>query len=186
MKTASIVLRSAIALCFAFVMSSASCDLFDKVDDVTFETTFSHTFNVNETQNGTNVNYELKELLDAADLSADFKKYENKIKSITVTSVTYVIQNCSDGAIVNDATVGFAATSATTASQIASLGVDNLKAIEGQTKTLTYSQAQVDALSNLLKTDKKANIFLNATIAKTPVKFDAQVTVKATIVANAL
>jgi len=186
MKTASIVLRSAIAVCFAFVMSSASCDLFDKVDDITFETTFSHTFNVNETGDGTNVAYELKELLDAADLSSDFKKYESKIKSVTVTSVTYVIQNCSDGAIVNDASVGFSAATSTTASTIASLGVDNLKAIEGQTKTLNYQQAQIDALSNLLKTDKKANIYLNATIAKTPIKFDALVTVKATIVADAL
>jgi hypothetical protein len=167
-------------------MSSASCDLFDKVDDVTFETTFSHTFNVNESADGTNVPYELKELLDASDLSADFKKYESKIKSITVTSVTYMIQNCSDGAVVNDASVGFGAASATTATTVAALGVENLKQAEGQTKTLVYSQAQIDALSNLLKTDKKANIFLNATIAKTPIKFDAYVTVTATIVADAL
>lgn len=186
MKTASIVLRSAIAICFAFVMSSASCDLFDKIDDVTFEVTLDHTFNVNETATATNVNYELKETLDATAVSSDFNKYKDKIKSVSVSSVNYVITNCSDGAVVQNGKIAFSAIGASSASQLASLGNENLKAIEGQTKSLIYSQADLDALANLLKTDKKALIYLQATLAQTPVKFDVKVTVTASITADAL
>jgi len=186
MKTASIVLRSAVAVCFAFVMSSASCDLFDKVDDVTIEITLDHTFNVNETASATNVTYEKKETLDAAQLNSDFNKYKDKIKSISVSSVTYVITNCSDGAVVQNGKIAFSSINASSAQQITSLGNENLKAIEGVTKSLNYSQADLDALANLLKNDKKALIYLQATLAQTPVKFDVTVTVNASITADAL
>ncbi len=186
MKTASIVLRSAIAVCFAFVMSSASCDLFDKVDDVTFDVVLDHTFHADETDEASDVDYTLMEVLDAADVNSDFAKYKDKIKSITVTSVTYEIQNCEYTTVVSDGIVGFSSVSASTASKVASLSVDNLKAAEGQVKNLDYNQAAIDELSNLLKNDKKANVYFSATLNETPAKFDVKVTVKASITADAL
>lgn len=186
MKTASIVLRSAIAVCFALVMSSASCDLFDKVDDVTFEVTLDHTFNVNETNKGQDVEYALRETLDAADVSAEFAKYKDKIKSITVSSVTYEVKNCETNTTLTDGAIGFSAENSTTPAQIASLGAENLKLIENQVKTLIFSQANIDALSNLLKNDKMVNIYVTGTLAETPAKFDVEVIVKASITADAL
>lgn len=186
MKTASIVLRSAIAVVFALVMSSASCDLFDKVDDITVVITLDHTFNVNETATASDVEYQLQETLDAASVSSEFNKYKDKIKSITVTGVTYEIKNCQTETVFTDGTIGFSAVSASDPVQLASLGVENLKLAENQVKNLTYSQAHLDALANLLKTDKKAAIYVTGTLSETPAKFDVKVTVTASITADAL
>ena len=186
MKTASVVLRTAFAVCFAFVMSSASCDLFDKVDDVTFEIALDHTFQVNETAEAQDVSYGLQELLDAASVNSDFDKYKDKIKSVTVTSVTYTIKNVETEVIFSDGVIGFSAATGSTATKVASLGVENIKAAENQVKNLPYDQAAIDELSNLLKNDKKANIYLSGTLSETPAKFDVFVTVKASITANAL
>lgn len=186
MKTASIVLRSAIAVCFAFVMSSASCDLFDKVDDVNIAVVLDHTFNVNETAPGTDVEYTLKQVLDAADVSDEFDKYKTKIKSVTVTGVTYKITNCDGQVVFTDGVVGFSAVTASTSSKVAELGVEDLKAAENQVKNLTYDQAAVDELANLIKTDQKVNLYLTGTLSNTPAAFDVTVTVNASITANAL
>lgn len=189
MKTASVIVRSALAVVFAFVMSSASCDLFDKVDDVTFDVILDHTFHVNEEEeNPDGKDYFKFEVLDAADVNSDFAKYKDKIKSITVTGVTYTIQNCqTEGVIFNDGFVGFSAASITAApSQVASVGIEDIKAAENKEKNLPYSQAAIDQLSNLLKDDKKANLFLLGSFSKTPAQFDVNVTVKASITADAL
>jgi len=188
MKTVSLLVRSALAVVFAFVMSSASCDLFDKVDDFTADVVLEHTFHVDETDdNPDGKAYNRVEVLDAAAVNGDFNKYKDKIKSITVTQVTYEIVNVSIPDILFDGgTVGFSSANATSASQIASLGVVNIKAAENQVNNLDYRQAAIDELSNLLKNDKKANLFLIGTLSKTPAAFDVVVTVKASLTADAL
>lgn len=189
MKTVSVLVRSAVAVVFAFVMSSASCDLFDKVDDVTIVVTLDHTFHVNEElESDDPVSYSLQELLDAADVNSDFEKYKDKIKTLTVTEVTYTVQNCNTaGVIFTGGVAGFSAASVTTApSQVASLGIEDIKAAEGDTKNLPYSQAALDQLSNLLKDDKQANVYLVGTLSETPAQFDVVLKIKASITADAL
>jgi hypothetical protein len=188
MKTVQLVLRSAMAVCFAFVMSSASCDLFDKVDDVSFDIELSHTFNVDETVIGGSKTYSKVEILDAAKLNSDFNKYKDKIKSITVTGVTYEVSNytTAKSVIFTNGKIGFSSSTGTSASSVASLGVEDVKAAVGQVKNLAYNQAALDEISTTIKNDKKANIYLNGTFSETPVKFDVKVIVKATLVADAL
>jgi hypothetical protein len=188
MKTVQLVLRSAMAVCFAFVMSSASCDLFDKVDDVTFDIELSHTFNVDETVVGGSKSYVKTEVLDAAKVNKDFDKYKDKVKSITVTSVTYEVANytTAKSVIFTNGKIGFSNATSSSASSVASLGVEDIKAAVGQVKNLSYNQAALDEISTTLKNDKKANIYLTGTFSETPVKFDVKVVVKATLVADAL
>lgn len=188
MKTAQIIIRSAFAVCFALVMSSASCDLFDKVDDVTFDISLDHTFNVNETTAGTNKVYELKQTIDAAAANSDFAKYKDKIKSITVKSVTYTVSNytTANSVIFKDGAVGFSATAGSAATSVAKLNADDIKAAQGTEKTLDYNQAALDEVANLLKADKKVNTYLKGTFSQTPVKFDVKVVIKATVTADAL
>ena len=194
MKKASLVLRSAFALCFAIAMSSASCDWFNKVNDVTFEVTLDHTFHINETAEGTDVIYQPSpEVLDAANVSSDFAKYKDKIKSISVTSVTYEVQNCTTtGIIFTDGKAAYSAVTATEPNSdpnigaIASLGIENVKAAENQVKTLQYSQVALNDMSNLLKSDKELNLYLQGTLSKTPAKFDLVLTIKASVTAGAL
>jgi len=187
MKTASLVLRSALAVCFAFVMSSASCDLFDKVDDVTIEVELSHTFHVDETNDDENVVYGLKEVLDAASVNSEFDKYKDKITAITVTSVTYQVQNCSiAGVIFTNGSVGYSSLVGSAPSQIATLGAENIKAVENQTKNLNFNQVALNELSTLLKNDKKVNLYMTGVLSETPAKFDVFVVLKASITADAL
>jgi hypothetical protein len=189
MKTAAILVRSALAVVFAIVMSSASCDLFDKVDDVTVDVTLTHNFTVNEEEeNPDGKAYAEAELLDAAKVNSDFDKYKDKIKSITITEVTYTVQSvATPDVIFTDGYVGFASSSVTaTPTQVATLGVENIKAAENQEKNLPFSQAAVDELANLLKNDKKANLFLLGTFSETPAQFNVLVKVKCSITADAL
>jgi hypothetical protein len=188
MKTVTLVLRSAMAVCFAFVMSSASCDLFDKVDDVTIPIELEHTFLVNETLDKTGMTYSDLEVLDAAKVNSDFDKYKDKIKNITVTEITYQITNHTVGTttIFTNGNIGYSSSTGTSAASVASLGVENIKAAEGQTKTLPFNQTALNDIGTLLKNDKTVNLFLLGTFSKTPVKFNVTVKVKADITADAL
>lgn len=187
MKKVSILVRSALAVCFAFVMSSASCDLFDKVDDVNINVEFSQLLTVNETASAENVDYQLYKTLDANGQNSDFDKYKDKIKSITITSITYVIENCeTEGVTLTDGVVGFSATTAADPTKVATIGVENICAAQGQTNTLVFDQAALDQLASILQTDKKANIFVKGKLNHTPAKFNVNVHVAATVVADAL
>lgn len=188
MKTVSVLLRSAMAICFAFVMSSASCDLFDKVDDVTIEVELEHIFHVNETADLTGVTYTDMEILDAADVNSDFDKYKDKIKTITVNSITYEVMNHTEGTttIFTNGNIGYSAASGSSASSVASLGIQNIKAAEGQVKNLDFNQTALNDMGTLLKNDKVLNLFLMGTFSKTPVKFDVKVKMKTSMTADAL
>lgn len=188
MKTVTLLLRSAMAVCFAFVMSSASCDLFDKVDDVTLDVELEHIFHVDETLDQTGVTYVDMEVIDAADVNSDFEKYKDKIKSVTVNSVTYEVMNHTVGVntIFTNGNIGFSAATGQSASSVASLGIQGIKAAEGQVKNLQYDQTSLNTIGTLLKDDKVVNIYLIGTFSKTPVKFDVRVKMKTSITADAI
>ncbi|HZY79851.1 MAG TPA: hypothetical protein VFE50_10030 [Cyclobacteriaceae bacterium] len=188
MKTLSIVLRSAAAVCFAFVMSSASCSLFDKVDDITFDVELTHEFTINETRKDKNVTYGSKEVLDAAKVNTDFAKYKDKIKSVTVTGVTYQVHDLTAGTttIFTNGKCGFSAPSGSAATSVADLAIENIKAAEGQVKNLNYNQQALDEIGSILKGDQKVNVYVNGTFSETPVAFQVRIKLKATIVADAL
>lgn len=188
MKTASVIVRSAMAICFAFVMSSASCDLFDKVDDVTFEIELSHTFNVDASPTDPK-SYLNKQVLDAAKVNSEFDKYKDKITAITVTSVTYKISNVqTTGIIFTNGSVGYSALSASTATsaQVASLGIENIDIAKDKTSNLPFDQNALNELSTLLKNDQKVNVYFKGDLNKVPAEFDVYVVIKASITADAL
>src|ERR1044071_4221725 len=155
MKKTSMIGRLAVAVCFALVVSS--CDWFDKVDDVTFDVTLSHTFHIDQVAAGDDVVYQVEELLDAASVDSDFDKYKDNIKSIAVSGVTYEIQNCTTaGVIFTDGTVAYSAVAAIEPDPnigVADLGIENVKAAENQEKNLHYSQVALNDMSNLLKSN---------------------------------
>lgn len=189
MKTLTVVLRSAAAVVFAFVMSSASCSLFDGVDDVTFDAKLEHVFTIDEKaiSSGPKV-YTKYELIDAAKVNTEFDKYKDKIKSVTVKSVKYTVMNytTSDKVIFTNGKAGFSSANATTMSTLASLGVEDIQAAQNALKDLPYSQGDLDALANLIKDDKKCNVYLTGTFSKTPVAFQVKFTLECTLVADAL
>jgi hypothetical protein len=192
MKINSSLVRLAFAACLA--LSFGSCKLFDKADDITFDVTFEHTFNINQTAEDTDVIYQpAPQLLDAAAVSTDFDRYKDKIKAVSVHGVTYEFKNvATSGVLFTDGKIAYSAATATTPDPdvnigtTALVGVENIKAAEDQEKNLQYGQVALNDMSNLLTTGKELNVYLSGTLSKTPAKFDVVLRVKATVTASAL
>ena len=185
MKRVLSVFKSALAIGLAVVVSSC-----DKVNDVTFGVTLTHTFHVNQVAAGNEVVYELHDVLDAASSDPEFNKYKDNIKSVSVNGVTYTMQNCTTaGVLFTNGTIAYSSIVVIEPDPtiaIANVGVENVKAAENQEKNLNFSQVAINDMSNLLKTNKQLNVYLNGTLSTTPAQFDVLFTIKATVTANAL
>lgn len=192
MKILRITMRAAMAVCILFLMSNASCELFDKVDDVTFNVVLEHPFVVDEqlNSNGSPVPYSDNEIVDAAKVSSEFAQYKDKIQNITVNKITYVV---SDYAAPNGATVtfsngqlGFSAESSSASSIVASLAFQDIQAAQGTEHTLNINQAGLDEIAAILKDNKIVRLFSSGTLSSTPVAFKVRVKLDCTLTADAL
>ena len=182
MKILQFTLRTAAALCFAFIMSSASCSLFDKVEDITFEAKLPLEFVVNETAVSQNpVTYSKSQTLDAAQ-NADVAKYKDKIKEIKVNKITYIISDYSASGVVTF-TNGLlsVASSGKTIASATSVNLQSTAEAE-----LTADTAGFNELAQLLKADKSETIKLGGTFSKTPVAFKVTAYFHTTITAGVL
>lgn len=185
MKKVLSVLRSALILCSAVIVSSC-----DKVDDVTFGVVLTHTFHVDQVAAGDDLVYQTEDLLDAASADPEFNKYKETIKSVAVANVTVTIQNCTTaGIIMTGGTLAYSprvTTDPDPTIAVVNLGVENIKAAENQETNLHFNQAAINDMSNLLKTDKQLNLYLSGTLSTTPAKFDVLVKINATVTAGTL
>src|SRR5688572_27225432 len=95
MKSLRFALRAFAAICVAFFMSSASCELFQNADVVTFSAVLEHKFDITEESDfpgGKDYATDpADEVLDAGKVNADFAKHADKIESIKINKITYVL-----------------------------------------------------------------------------------------------
>lgn len=183
MKTIYFALRTAAAVCFAFMMSSASCSLLDKADEVKFEAKLPLEFVVDETAVSKNpVSYSKTQTLDATQ-NADVAKYKDKIKEITVNKISYVISGYDAGGAVVTFTNGKlkVASSGTTIASAASVNLQSTAEAD-----LTADIAGFNELAELLKSDKSETVNLSGTFSSTPVKFKVTAYFHTTITASVL
>jgi len=185
MKKVLLILRSALIFCVAVVVLSC-----DKVDDVTFVVSLPYTFHVNQVAAGDDVVYQTHDLLDAASADSEFNKYKGSIKAVSVSNVTYTIQNCTTtGVILTGGTLAYSpivTTDPDPTIAVVDLGIENVKAAENQEKNLHFNQVALNDMSNLLKVDKQLNLYLSGTLSTTPAKFDVLVKINATVTANTI
>ncbi len=190
MKTLHFALRSAAAICFAFIMSSASCSLFENIPDVSFDAKLPLVFTVQENGTFTNKDYSNTQTLDATS-NAEVAKYKDKIKDFKVNSVTYKITNYSStppGTAVtfSNGKMSFGAVGAVS-STVATLGSLNLLAASsGAEQTLTIDQAGLNSMASTLLADKKIDVKTSGVLSSTPVSFKVETTFNVTITASAL
>jgi hypothetical protein len=196
MESLRFAIRSAAAICLAIFMSSASCDLFQNADVVTFSAKLDHSFSISEEANNPGgkdyTTNPVDEVLDAGDVNADFKKNADKIESITINSVTYVLsgyesQDCAKVAFTNG-TLTFSDPDATNGGGVVISGISHadLKSAQGTTHTLTFTQAQADELANLLKNKKKVRIHAAGRLSCTELFLDVKATLDCKISAKVL
>jgi hypothetical protein len=190
MKSLHFALRTAAAVCFAFIMSSASCSLFENIPDVSFDAKLPLTFTVQENGTFTNKDYSNTQTLDATS-NAEVAKYKDKIKDFKVNSVTYRITNYTatpPGTAVtfSSGKMSFGAVGAVS-STVATLGSLNLlSASSGAEQTLTIDQAGLNSMASTLLADKKIDVKTSGVLSSTPVAFKVETTFNVTITAGAL
>jgi hypothetical protein len=193
MKNFHFALRAFAFVGLAFFMSSASCELFKSADKITFTADLEHTFNIHEeADNPDGMAYATKpedEVLDAADVNADFAKNADKIESITINKITYVL---SDYASAKCASVGFSNGSFTfsdpdgSGAVVKGVSHPNLESSQGTEHTLTFTQSEADELSNLLVDKKKIRIHAAGDLSCTPLFLKVKAKVNCTITARVL
>lgn len=190
MKIFNVLLRSALFVGFAFLGSSLSCDLFDKVDDVTFNIEIEHTFVVDENfdSDGQPVEYLSADIIDATQ-NAEFNKYKDKIKDIKVTAVTYSVTDYSSPTNVTfsnglgsfSAVAGGASGSAS-----AVLGFQDIPGSVGGNYSLDYSTSDLQNIASNLKDFNQVSFQVSGTFSESPVAFKIPVVLHCTITADAL
>lgn len=159
----------------------SSCDLFDKVDDVTFDGVLPLAFNVNEAaDNPSGKTYTDSKLLDADD-EPEIAKYSSKIKEFKVNKITYTISGVSDASVsFTNGTLKVASSGKT----IASASSVNLSTTGEQ--ELTADTAGFNELASLLLADKQELIQLQGALSKTPIAFTVNFKFYVTVVADVL
>lgn len=178
----------ALVVLVSFTTLFTSCDLFDKVDDVDFDSTLEQTFTVTEEGTATNVNYTKTIVLDATD-DSDIEAYKDKIKGFTIKKISYQVTSF-DGASVStfSGTLGFGDASLATSTVSATITNLNLQQAytSGQAFDLTFNQADVDKIEALLMDDKAVKIYLNGVLSQTPVYCTVNVILEVSVKANVL
>lgn len=159
----------------------SSCDLFDSVDDVSFDVVLPLDFEIRETQdNPGGKSYTDSELLNAAS-DPEVAKYASKIQEFTVNRITYTISGANPNTITfTNGTLKVNSTGKT----IASAGSVSL-ANTAETD-LTADTAGFNELASALLSDKQELIQLQGTLSKTPVAFNVKFKFYVTITADAL
>ena len=184
MKIIQFTLRTAAAICLAFIMSSASCSLFDKAENINFEAKLPLEFVVDETATNAGAkSYTYSKTLDATQ-NAEVAKYKDKIKEIKVNKISYVVSGYSapGGAVVTFTNGKLkVASSGKTIAEAASINLQST--VEGD---LTADTAGFNELAELLKADKSETVSLSGTFSSTPVKFTVKVYFHTTITAGVL
>ncbi len=158
----------------------SSCDLFDKVDDVSFDAELPLEFQINETDvNSSGKDYSASKLLSASS-DPDVAKYASKIKEFKVNKITYTI---SPGATPGTVTFTNGALKAgpKTLATISSASLSNTSETD-----LTADTAGFNELATKLLGDLQEEVTLTGRLSQTPVAFTVTFKFYVTITANAL
>lgn len=174
--------KAQISILLLIVFSAfSSCDLLDKADDVSFDTTIPLTFIIDENAvSDAPVSYSDTQLLDATS-DPEVAKYASKIKEFKVNKITYSISAVDpSGVTFNSGTIVVASTGTTiaTAGNVALTSVSDVE--------LSANTAGFNELASKLLDDKEEMIKLQGTFTKTPIAFTLSCKFYVTITANAL
>lgn len=160
----------------------ASCDLFDKADDISFSTEFDKSLTVDNAGKGS---YSDQITLDAT-TDPEVAKYKEKIQNIELNDVTYKVSNYTgpdDATFSGDVLFGVNG-------DLGSVSISGLNLSDasssGDEMDLDLSQDEVNAVAAQLKNDKTVLVTMAGEFSDGPVSFVVTVKVDAKITADAL
>lgn len=162
----------------------ASCDLFDKADDISFSTEFDESISVSNAEGS----YSSSITLDAT-TDPEVAKYKEKIQNIELNEVTYTVSNYvgpDDATFTGDILFGVAGD----IDKLGSVSISGLNLSDASTSgdemDLNLSQDEVNAVALQLKDDKTVLVTMAGEFSDGPVSFIVTVKVDAKITADAL
>lgn len=160
----------------------SSCDLFDKVDDVSFSSEVEKSIVINDAPAGS---YSDEVVLNVTD-DSEVAKYSEKITGIIVNNITYRVSDYSgpSGAtFTGDMLFG-------PSGSLGSVAINGLNLStasgSGEEFALDLSQSEVDAIAEQLKVNKTLVVIMAGTFSDGPVSLVIHVKIDATIEADAL
>jgi hypothetical protein len=197
MKNFQFALRAVGFVALAVFMSSASCELFQNAEDLSFTALLDHEFTINEElDQESGKAYASKpedEVLDAAKVNADFAQHADKIEDIKINKVTYILSGYSSkypNISFSSGTLTFSDPDATNASGaiIVDYNVANLESLSssGEEIELAVGQTGTDAIAALLKEHKKVRIHVAGNLSSVPLYLKVKLKLDCTLKARAL
>jgi hypothetical protein len=164
-------------------LALAGCDLFDKVDDITFNGELPVEFIINEgAVSDVPVVYSETEILNALE-DDEIEKYKNKIKEIKLTGITYEIINYTGAEQIE-----FSKGSLKVGPSAKTLVAVPLVVLE-ETSQTELTDLELDGLNefaNELKGDKQVEVRMEGTLSQTPVSFTLRAKFHVTVTAEVL
>ncbi len=162
------------------------CSLFDKADDISFDTVLTEYLDVIDNSSSQNVAYSETIVIDAT-TDPDINKYLDKIKGIKLNKLTYQIVGVSNTApgTLFSGSLSFGAIGSSTptvAITITDLDMNDLATVH----QVTISQSDINTINNLLKNDKAVKFYLSGEISQTPVYANIEIVMDVQVDADAL
>lgn len=175
--------KGSIALFFAGVaLLFQGCELFDKVDDVSFDAELPLEFVINEAmESDVPVAYSDVAILDALD-EPEIAKYKDKIKEIKLNKITYVITNYSAPGTVTFSNGSLNMAGTGTLASATAITLMNTP----ETELTDTNTAGFNEFANQIIDDKQVTISLDGTFSTTPVSFTLTAYFHVTVKADAL
>lgn len=155
-----------------------SCELFDKVDDVTFDVDVPLDFVVNVTPNMEG-GYTAEQVLNTSS-DPDIAEYADKIKEFKINRITYTITNST-----SDVTTFTGSVSVLASGDILS-GVTNLSVNNTTETDLPSNLDGFNDLASRLLEDKQETILMNGQFSSSTVSFNLRLRFYLSVTADAL
>jgi hypothetical protein len=164
------------------VLGLTGCDLFDKVDDVTFQASLPLEFVIDEQMVSQEpVMYADAEVLNAID-DPEVAKYKDKITEIKLNSISYEINDFAAPGAVTFTAGSLKLASGETLATAASIPMENT----AETDLTGINQDGFSAFASDILGDKQVGVNLQGSFSQTPVAFTLTVYFHVTIKAEAL
>lgn len=163
-------------------LTLSACELFNKIDDVTFNVTLPLDFVIDEQLVSQNpVVYSDMAILDATD-DPEVAKYKDKIREIKLNKITYEISNFAAPGAVTFANGSLKVASGETLATASSISLQNMP----ETELTAINQPGFNAFAADVLDDKQVAVTLDGTFSETPVAFTLTAHFYVTITADAL
>jgi hypothetical protein len=174
MKIKMFRLGLAIAAVFAVATIFTSCNLFDKVDDITFPSELQVIWTVDEDGEHFNFAYSDTRTVKLSD-DPEIEKYINKIKDVKIDKITYKIEEYEaegDAVFLTAGNASFSSGSSSNAVVVpfaATAGI-NLQTSSGEAE-LEIDEQGLTELAAIFKQEKELEMNAAGILSKTPVSF---------------